>query len=92
MASIVCPTSVFGAWSHLFASFACNQICMIADVQNVLAEHELFDKFGGGETSKQGQAVETISCQANTVGQFRRAFTHMSLNSYHIKDGKLQKI
>ena len=27
-ASIVCPTSVFGAWSLLFASFAGSQICM----------------------------------------------------------------
>ena len=44
---------------------------MCADVQNVLAEHEMFDKLGGGETSKQGQAVETTSCQANSVGQFR---------------------
>ena len=40
----------------------------------MLAEHEMFEKFGGGETSKQGQAAETISCQANNVGQFRQAF------------------
>ena len=33
----------------------------------------MFEKFGGGETSKQGQAVETISCQANNVSQFRHA-------------------
>ena len=43
-------------------------------MQNVLAEHEMFEKFSGGEMSKQGQAVETISCQANDVGQFRQAF------------------
>ena len=43
-------------------------------MQNVLAKHEMFENFGGGETSKQGQAVETISCQANNVGQFRQAF------------------
>ena len=35
----------------------------------------MFDKFGGGETSKQRQAVETISCQAKNVGQFRQAFS-----------------
>ena len=29
-------------------------------------------KFGGGKTSKQGQVVETISCQANNVSQFRQ--------------------
>ena len=39
----------------------------------MLAEHEMFEKFGGGETSKQGQAVETSSCQTNNVGQFRQA-------------------
>ena len=39
----------------------------------MLAEHEMFEKFGGGGTSKQGQAAETISCQANNVGQFRQA-------------------
>ena len=42
-------------------------------MQNVLAEHEMFEKFGGGEMSKQGQAVKTISCQASDVGQFRQA-------------------
>ena len=40
----------------------------------MLAEHEMFEKFGGGETSKQGQAAETISCQANNVRQFCQAF------------------
>ena len=44
-------------------------------MQNVLAKHEMFEEFGGGETSKQGQAVETISCQANNVGQFRQALS-----------------
>ena len=39
----------------------------------MLDEHKMFEKFGGGETSKQGQAVETISCQANNVSQFRQA-------------------
>ena len=43
-------------------------------MQNVLAEHEMFEKFGGGETSKQRQAIETSSCQTNNVGQFRQAF------------------
>ena len=43
-------------------------------MQNVLAEHEMLEKFGGGKANKQGQAVETISCQANNVGQFRQAF------------------
>ena len=31
-------------------------------------EHKMFEKFGGGETSKQGQAVETISCQSVSPG------------------------
>ena len=39
----------------------------------MLDEHKMFEKFVGGETSKQGQAVETISCQANNVSQFRQA-------------------
>ena len=39
----------------------------------MLAEHEMFDKFGGSETSKQGQAVETILCQAKNVDQFCQA-------------------
>ena len=42
-------------------------------MQNVLAKHKMFEKFGGGETSKQGQAVQTILCQANNVSQFRQA-------------------
>ena len=48
-------------------------IHLLANVQNVLAEHEIFEKFGGGETSKQEQAVETISCKVNNVGQFHQA-------------------
>ena len=47
---------------------------MLADVQNVLAKHEMFEETGGGETSKQGQEVDSVSCQANNVGQFRQAF------------------
>ena len=43
---------------------------LLVYMKNVLAEHEMFEKFGGGETSKQGQAVSTISRQANNVGQF----------------------
>ena len=39
----------------------------------MLDKHIMFEKFGGGETSKQGQAVETISCQENNVSQFRQA-------------------
>ena len=77
IASIVCPTSVFRAWSLLCASvasshsawrnwqanteqatFACRQ-AKLAGMQNVLAKHEMFENFGGGEMSKQGQAVET---------------------------------
>ena len=50
-------------------------------MQNVLAEHEMSDRFGGGETSKQGQAVKTISCQANSVGQFRQALGVKSVQS-----------
>ena len=41
-------------------------------MQNVLSKHGMFERFGGGETSKQGHAVETISSQANNVGQFTR--------------------
>ena len=42
-------------------------------MQNVLAKHEMFEEIYGGETSKQGQEVESVSCQANNVGQFRQA-------------------
>ena len=44
-------------------------------MQNVLAKHEMFEEIGGGETSKQGQEVESVACQANNVGQFRQAFS-----------------
>ena len=42
-------------------------------MQNVLSKHEMFEEIGGGETSKQGQEVESVLCQANNVGQFRQA-------------------
>ena len=41
-------------------------------MQNVLSKHEKFEKFGAGETSKQGLAVKTISCQANMLVSFAR--------------------
>ena len=41
----------------------------------MLAKHEMFEEICGGETSKQGQEVESVSCQANDVGQYRQAFT-----------------
>ena len=41
-------------------------------MQNVIAKHEMYEEIGGGETSKQGQEVESVSCQANNVGQFRQ--------------------
>ena len=44
-------------------------------MQNVLAKYEMFEEIGGGETSKLGQEVESVSCQANNVGQFRQAFS-----------------
>ena len=47
---------------------------MRADVQNVLSKREMFEKISGGETSKQGQEVESVLCQANNVGQFGQAF------------------
>ena len=63
------------------ATFAYRQAKMflISDVQNVLAKHEMFEEIGGGKTSKQGQEVESVSCQANSVGQFRQALTHILL-------------
>ena len=54
------------AWRNWQAQ---NKQHLLADKQNVLAEHETLEYFGG-ETSKQGQAVETISCQANNLRQF----------------------
>ena len=65
---------VKSAWRNWQAKVTKLQILML-DKQNVLAENEMFENFGGGETSKQGQAAETISCQANNVAQFRQAFT-----------------
>ena len=51
--------------------------------QPLLAKHEMFENFGGGETSKQGQAVETSSCQTlNNVGQFRQAFTFKDVQGW----------
>ena len=102
LASIVCPTSVFGSWSFLFASFAgsqcymaklaCKQrtsnICLstsknvfdsvLADIQN--AEQEMFKKFGGGKTSASLQVVQTMSCQANNVGQYRQTLKSKNMN------------
>ena len=49
----------------------------------MLVKHEMFEEFGGGETSKQGQAVETISCQANNVGQFRQAYKQIKTLKYN---------
>ena len=46
-------------------------------------------KFGGGETSKQGHAVETISCQANNVGQFRQALRQQQLMVMFVASGDL---
>ena len=65
---------VKSGWRNWQASTEQAKTFLLADVQNVLVKHEMFDKLGGGETSKQGQAVETISCQANNVGQFHQAF------------------
>ena len=45
----------------------------------------MFEKFGGGETGKQGQAVETSSCQTNNVGQFRQAFGDISERLRNVK-------
>ena len=56
----------------------------------MLAEHEMFDKFGGDETSKQGQAAETILCQAKNVGQFRQTFTQCSFTEMKSTFIKLQ--
>ena len=66
----------------------------------MLAEYEMFEKFGGGETSKQGHAVETISCQANNVGQFRQAFSGIIkvglhnpilISNFFVYDGKCRR-
>ena len=50
----------------------------------MFAEHEMFEKFGGGETSKQGQAAETISCQVHSVGQFRHALRGTQSRKHNI--------
>ena len=42
-------------------------------MQNVLDKYEMFEEIGGGETSKQGQEIESVSYQADNVGQFRQA-------------------
>ena len=55
----------------------------IANKQNVLAEHDMFEKFGGGETSKQGQAAKSISCQANNVGQFLQCLLSGTILSHY---------
>ena len=39
-----------------------NKQHLLADKQNVLAKHEMFEEIGGSETSKQGQEVESVSC------------------------------
>ena len=53
------------------ANFACREAkyflskskaFLLAVRQNVLAERKMFEKFDGGETSKQGHIVETIPC------------------------------
>ena len=49
-------------------------------MQNVPAKDEMFGEIGGGETSKQGQEVESVSCQANNVGQFRQALSEKLLS------------
>ena len=51
-------------------------------MQNALTEHEMFEKYGGVETSKQGQAAETTSCQANNVGKFLQAFIYDNTENF----------
>ena len=56
------------------ATFACRQAKMLfdsvlADIQN--AEQEMFEKFGGGETSASKNRLFKLSCQANNVSQCR---------------------
>ena len=48
---------------------------MLIEKQNMIAEHETFEKISGGETSKQGTIAlcpiaETIPCWANNVGHY----------------------
>ena len=47
-------------------------------MQYVLAKHEMFKEIGGGETNKQGQEVESVSCKANNVGQFRQSLMEIA--------------
>ena len=61
-------------------------------MQNVLAKHEMFEEIGGGETSKQGQEVKSVSCQANNVRQFRQAFIHTSCHLYLLMGNAIQTI
>ena len=49
-------------------------------MQNVLVKHEMFEEIGGGGTRKQGQEVESVSCQANNVGQFCQALNLLKIN------------
>ena len=48
---------------------------MLAVEQYVLAVYEIFEKFGGGETNKQGHIVEIFRSWANNVGRYRQVFT-----------------
>ena len=62
---------------------------LLADAQNVFAKHEMFKEIDCGETSKQGQEVESVSCQGNNVGQFRQALRklrrhHTFMLWYHL--------
>ena len=92
LASIVCPTSVFGAWSLLLASFAGNQLCVaklaskhrtsnicLPTCKMCLPNMKCLKKLVVAKrASMQGQEVESVSCQANNVGQFRQALRSRS--------------
>ena len=53
----------------------------LAEVENVLAEHEMFEKLGGGETSKQGHAVETCHVRQTVLVSFARPLhAHVQYN------------
>ena len=103
--SIVRPTSIFGAWSHLFASFASSQIYMaklaskhrtsnicLPTSKNVfdlnqkhlclptckmcLRNMKCLKNLVGAKRARKDRLLKpAISCQANSVGQFRRALT-----------------
>ena len=47
--------------------------------QNVLAEHEMFEKIGGGETSKQGQSVELSHVRQTMLVSFSRPLLQADL-------------